>query len=782
MKLERKSTPATTGGITASPTRFKMGSSPLSFKIMSDGIYNDKILACIRELSCNAADAHIAAGKNDVPFAVHIPTALDPIFTVTDAGTGMSHGDVKNLYCGYFNSSRNRSNEYTGAMGLGSKSPFSYTEGFTVISKFVRQNKFRTVENGRARRLAVTYSMMMVPVKPEGCYPQVLRVHTREMTPDETVGLEVSFPVRDRDIQEFENKARVALEFFNPMPVLNIEKFQIPQQNYVMQGTGWALRKNEHTHQTSRVRAIQGKVGYNAGAIDPSRMTAAQKIVADMAIDLFFEIGELSVTASRETLSNEEETIEAVLAKLANIHDEVLGTTKKQMNSYTNEWDAKLYLWNLENSTCGKVIKAALGRGDFAGSYGAYEIRKTKPSICELDYRVIQIQHFWRNYGKWATKSRVFKKHTVKDRETLILTPGVLKTEHTKVFDVDGDYFKTEFFYADGKRGAEKFLHRYVQDTDHGAKGAVYLFSKLDKNVSDTEFMREIEHALAKLGKPPLRKISELAEKYPDVEDASEREKYERRKIVFFDCTTSNAWMRCWRKATEDEVIKPGKKYFVAVEKLKPFYIDKDGKKKFHFHSTMQMDRICDKAFEAGLLKGAATQNRVYGLKKNSKFMTHPDWVELTDHIRKEHAKLVANPIVGKAMSLIDAYFNFRLENVCAQAAKKGLLSESAPIMRFYREWLVLKRAEKNVRVKAIKTLCEYTGAKVKGAVNFQDRWLKIVKDYPMIAIHNSGYSGSSEVETVLEYIQQIDAVNAVPLAVAVAAPIEVQEVANAVS
>jgi len=77
---------------------FNIQASAKAFKILSDGLYTDKIQACIRELSCNAYDSHVAAGKADVPFKVHMPTILEPFFSVQDFGLGLSHDDIMHLY------------------------------------------------------------------------------------------------------------------------------------------------------------------------------------------------------------------------------------------------------------------------------------------------------------------------------------------------------------------------------------------------------------------------------------------------------------------------------------------------------------------------------------------------------------------------------------------------------------------------------------------------------------------------------------------------------------
>lgn len=90
----------------------------------------------IRELSCNAKDAHVDAGKGDVPFEIHLPNDLEPWFAVTDFGIGLSHEDVTGLYRTYFDSTKTKSNDVTGQFGIGSKSPFAYVDQFTVEARW----------------------------------------------------------------------------------------------------------------------------------------------------------------------------------------------------------------------------------------------------------------------------------------------------------------------------------------------------------------------------------------------------------------------------------------------------------------------------------------------------------------------------------------------------------------------------------------------------------------------------------------------------------------------
>ena len=66
--------------------------------MFADKVYSNKERAVIRELACNAHDSHVMAGTTDVPFDVHLPTQLEPWFSLRDYGTGLADDDIANVY------------------------------------------------------------------------------------------------------------------------------------------------------------------------------------------------------------------------------------------------------------------------------------------------------------------------------------------------------------------------------------------------------------------------------------------------------------------------------------------------------------------------------------------------------------------------------------------------------------------------------------------------------------------------------------------------------------
>jgi hypothetical protein len=282
-------------------TEFKIKTTAKAFDILSSGLYTDNILAVVRELSCNAYDAHVAAGKKDVPFEIHLPNRLEPFFSVKDFGTGLSDEQVMTLYTTYFDSTKTESNDFIGALGLGSKSPFSYVKAFEVISRY---NSVRRV-----------YSVFIN----EDGVPTIARIG-KPMATDEHNGIEVKMTVEPDDFYRFRDKTATALRWFPVKPkVIGDANFRFDQPPATeMQGDGWFIYKD---HGGGRMHAVQGNVEYRVDihqieGIDDS----VRAFLKTVNVIGFFDIGDLEVAASREEIRYDKRTKEALAKKVDSIH------------------------------------------------------------------------------------------------------------------------------------------------------------------------------------------------------------------------------------------------------------------------------------------------------------------------------------------------------------------------------------------------------------------------------------------------------------------------------
>lgn len=283
---------------------FKIQSSAKLFNILSSGIYEDKILAVIRELSCNAFDAHIAAGKRDVPFSIKLPNYLDATFAITDEGTGIDPAMIGEIFWTYGSSTKADSNEFIGALGLGSKSPFAYTK-----SSFTVRNRFKGREY-----------IYMCFINENGT-PDGSKLAEMESTGKD--GITIEFAVKNQDIDEFANRCK---KFFmtwdGPLPTFSGSGgFYVPEVVKTAEGKGWYL-KGRGT--STRAIALMGNVPYpiNHESI-PNLPTGFDKLCGNPFV-IKFPMGALNFASSREGLEYDEKTCKALIAALEDLRKELV--------------------------------------------------------------------------------------------------------------------------------------------------------------------------------------------------------------------------------------------------------------------------------------------------------------------------------------------------------------------------------------------------------------------------------------------------------------------------
>jgi hypothetical protein len=240
--------------------QFKIAANAKLFSILSDGVYVQKIEAVIREICSNAYDAHIEA-KQERNFIVKLPSDFDPEFKVRDFGFGLSDEDMS-MYTTYGESTKSSSNAYIGAFGIGAKSPFAYTNTFNVTS----------YQNGKGR----AYSMFV-----EDGAPQMTLMG--EFETEEPSGLEVFFPVRLSDVQDFQNKAVWILAFMaDKLEVKNVpdrwyEKLDFEVKKYEWIDAPYIGQGYQTSHialdtNYSNLHILQGNVAYEMNMSEVSEI------------------------------------------------------------------------------------------------------------------------------------------------------------------------------------------------------------------------------------------------------------------------------------------------------------------------------------------------------------------------------------------------------------------------------------------------------------------------------------------------------------------------------
>lgn len=318
--------------------KFKMNASAKAFQILSSGIYERKEEAIVRELCCNAYDSHVQAGKKDVPFRIQLPTVMnDFTFAVEDFGVGLSEDEVYNVYTTYFESTKTNSNDVIGALGLGSKTPFSYTDSFMVKAR----------KNGK--------ECVFSAIIGETGEPEVNKMYERPWAGEN--GVEVSLEIASKDTHTFYNCAEKVLSWFEVKPECNkplsydIDSDvvdSVRQYGYhFSEGSGYGLHVD--------CKVLMGNVAYDLDVSDLKDGSDVDKFIEQMYrmranIYLQIEIGEADVAASRETLSLDERTKQNLRSRIEKIRDEMKDNVLNKIASFKNIFEAKNKLSSYELS------------------------------------------------------------------------------------------------------------------------------------------------------------------------------------------------------------------------------------------------------------------------------------------------------------------------------------------------------------------------------------------------------------------------------------------------
>jgi hypothetical protein len=309
----------------------------LAFEILSAGIYTDRAMAPVRELMCNAIDAHAEANNLDQPYIVHLPNNLESFWSIRDYGTGLPPEMVKRLYTRYFKSTKTQSDVPIGFMGLGSKSPFAYVESFNVTSYW----------NGTKYMYSAYRNELKMPcIAPLG-----------EEKTDEQNGMEISFPVGKYDYGLFCEKTRQALKFFERMPtVVGVHNFKVPDNVYTLRGDGYGITAKKE--QESFV--VMANVGYSFDPNDfyntAQQLSSRERKMVDWGIHLFVPNGTVMPAASREKITWTENARIAVKECLGRAIIAIEEEAKKSLINVFSIWDARLAVNKAKTGILSEIV------------------------------------------------------------------------------------------------------------------------------------------------------------------------------------------------------------------------------------------------------------------------------------------------------------------------------------------------------------------------------------------------------------------------------------------
>jgi len=339
------------------------------FNVLRNQLYSDKVLAVIREYSCNAVDAHTEIGKADVPIKITLPTQMTPEFKVRDFGRGLTETEIAEIYAMYGESTKRGSNEQIGQLGLGCKSAFAYGDNF-IINSFVKGTK-------------TTYNAFIDPSD----IGQISKMGSEE-TKEEN-GVEIVIPVKSDDFTEFYDKAVTLFKHFKVVPDVRGAnrddlKRQLEKSKVIIKKDNWRLVEGDS-------HAIMGNISYplDSGALNIGWQDERADLLSS-GVEIDFDIGDLEISASREALQYTDRTKKAIISTLEAIIKSLPDALGEKFKECETLWDAKI-LYNdafKHGGFGGKIKKIVDTKGiswnNLKVKSGIFDKQKWKDSDLEL--------------------------------------------------------------------------------------------------------------------------------------------------------------------------------------------------------------------------------------------------------------------------------------------------------------------------------------------------------------------------------------------------------------
>ncbi|ULA51711.1 hypothetical protein RPN226_gp062 [Escherichia phage vB_EcoM-RPN226] len=296
---------------------FSITASPKVFKILSSDLYTNKIRAVVRELITNMIDAHALNG-NPEKFIIQVPGRLDPRFVCRDFGPGMSDFDIQGddnspgLYNSYFSSSKAESNDFIGGFGLGSKSPFSYTDTFSITS----------YHKGEIRGY-VAYM--------DGDGPQIKPTFVKEMGPNDKTGIEIVVPVEEKDFRNFAYEVSYIMRPFKDLAIINGLDREIDYfpdfDNY------YGVNPERYWPDRGGLYAIYGGIVYPIDGVIRDRNWLS---IRNEVNYIKFPMGSLDIAPSREALSLDDRTRKNIIERVKELSEKAFNEDVKRFKESTS--------------------------------------------------------------------------------------------------------------------------------------------------------------------------------------------------------------------------------------------------------------------------------------------------------------------------------------------------------------------------------------------------------------------------------------------------------------
>ncbi len=303
---------------------FSIEDNPFIFDILRNKMYSDPISSIVREVACNARDSHRVI-ESTKPIEISLPTSTNPFLKIKDYGTGLPKDIISNVFIKYAASTKRGDSIQTGGFGLGAKTPFAYSDSFSIVT-IVNKIKYNYVcfidETKRGK----------ISLLSEG-----------ETT--EENGTEIAIKIDPKDFSKFAVAVNNLNEFWSEPIIIkhSADHFTFRKKSYHFSFDNFRLGYGEEN-----IYAIIDGIKYPVNNPNISRNYLLRSL--KHSLFLFFDNSQLSLSATREQLSYDQKTIDLINKRVSEAIDHVVSLIKTSVNEKDNYKEALSYFRTFSTS------------------------------------------------------------------------------------------------------------------------------------------------------------------------------------------------------------------------------------------------------------------------------------------------------------------------------------------------------------------------------------------------------------------------------------------------
>lgn len=304
--------------------------------ILRTKMYKDPIIATCREVSCNSRDAHREVGTPDRPIEIWLPTELNKQIEFKDYGPGLSVRRIHEIVINYGASTKRDSNQQTGGLGIGFKSPFSVSNSFNIVTIHGGKKRHYTAFIDESRRGKLELNQEYETTDPNGT--------------------SIIVPVKENDFQRFAEAVIDTTKHWKVRPIVHSlpGSLAYPERKEpVLSGNDWELYEfGDSGYDKYDAKAkilidgIAYEIAYNNLGInyyDDTPKGRWAKNILSKPIHISFKIGALSLASNRDNIHFDDRTQTLIFAKLNEIKATITELALKKVEEQENLAKAEIY-------------------------------------------------------------------------------------------------------------------------------------------------------------------------------------------------------------------------------------------------------------------------------------------------------------------------------------------------------------------------------------------------------------------------------------------------------